>query len=490
MTGVRGARYLLLAYPLVQSLRFVTKIILGLLLGVADFGEVMQVGILIFFASHFAYAGLDEALVAADRLDRRTFARLRRFHVFSGLLAAVLAALAGAVLAWLLDRPSIQWLALGLAPMIALANVSVLPMALLVRQRRYRDAFWVDVAATIGLALATVYAAWLGAGAWSLVAGWYMNALIVVLLAERLARPSIAALPDDPAAGATAPLRSHGRRFLGSSVIGFLAQRADAFLVGAVLGPIALGLYELAQYLAQAFAQYAVGLGERYLFPLFSDERRGGRLAPTFGHALRIALVFVLPGHVLLALVARPFVLLVFPDAWQGLWPILSALAIAAAFQCLELVPVNALKGAGWTHSVLRLSVIRVLLIMAAVLVSLRSGSATAVAVAVAAARAVSFAASLVLARHVIRELEPRHEFLKGIGTVLGWGMLLLPVVYLLDFASDATGAHSLLLLSVEVASATALWILVRIAWDRAAFQREWQFVYRRVAAALVRGGT
>lgn len=483
--GSRRARYLLVSYPAVQIVRFATKIALGVLLGAADFGEAMQVGILVFFVSHLAYAGLDEALVAGERIDQAAFARLRRFHLASGAAAALLAALLGSWLAALLGRPELRALAWGLAPMIALANVSVLPMALLVRERRYRDVFWVEVSATAGLGLATVAAALLGLRSWSLVAGWYANAALVVVLAERFARARIAALPARPPDGAAAAeLLRHGRRFMGSSVLGFATQRIDAFLVGAVLGPVALGLYELAQHMAQAFVQYAQSLVERFLFPRLSEERRNRAAAPTFGQALRFAVVFVLPLHLVLAWMAEPLVALLLPADWLLVWPILAALAVAAAFQCLEMVPVSALKGVGRTDALLGLSAARAVLTAAAVLLALPTASASAVALAVAGSRVVSFALSLATARSFLLDVETRTELCRGVLTFLSWAGLLLPMIWLIARVPDG---RPLLQGVAQGAAAGVSWLVVRAVRDRPALLKEWHFVSHRVAAALAR---
>ncbi|MHC4846105.1 MAG: oligosaccharide flippase family protein, partial [Planctomycetota bacterium] len=357
--GTRGWRFVLLAQPTVQAVRFLAKLVLAAFLFPEELGQPVLALLIILGASIVAALGLDEGLVYAKTLTRTSWRRLRRVHHASGAAMSVLCALAGWAYAAAADDPVPGRMLMAFAPMVWLANTSVLPTALLVRERAFQRIFLVDVYAVLAFSAVTVALAAAGAGAWSLVGGWYANALVTVLASRRLARPLE---PVDGGAqdqDEVAPIVRYGKHLTGAGLAAYLAEQLDSFLVGGVLGTAVLGVYALARHIAQWSENFFMSLAERGLFPELMIRQREERLPEAYEESLRAGFVFAVPLNVLLAYLAIPLITGLYRPVWEPVGPLLEVLALCAGARCVELAPFTALKAAGRSRTVLVLGAVK-----------------------------------------------------------------------------------------------------------------------------------
>ncbi|MBK7874753.1 MAG: oligosaccharide flippase family protein [Planctomycetes bacterium] len=485
----RGLRFVLLAHPTVQGLRFLSKLVLAWFLTSEDLGEAVFASLFALVAAQLAIFGLDEALVQAPRLDAQRWRLLRRWSARAGLLAASGLAVVGLVVhllfAGLGDHPLLGTLLFVLAPMVWIANRSVLPAALLVRAGDYKSVFLLDLAQVLALTVGTWIPAALGLGPFSLIFGWYANAIAAVVLAERAARRHVPPDHDEPELDpvASTTLRRFARALCLASLSSFGVERLDGLAVGARLGRAALGAYELAQQLSTAALGYASNLVERLVFPVLADEERERNLAGAWREALRIVLVFLLPLHVLLALVGEGLVDAAFPARWAPAGALVPWLALGAGARVLDLVASAALKAGGRGRAVSWLGAARLAFLPTAVGVGLQGGLLD-VARCVCAARVLSAFASTAaaLARFgTAPDAAGRRTARAGgaFAVFAAWSALACVVAFL------ARGALApIAYVAVVVAAGAAAWLLLRLVADRAEVARELAWLRTRATEA------
>lgn len=479
----RGVRYALAAPLAVQGLRFGTKLALAFFLSPEEFGALGLSGLVVFALSLVCILGLDETLVAAPRLAAGVWRRMRRWHQIAGGAGAALCAALGL---WLCaGEPLLGTLLLALAPMVWVANRSVLPMALLARERRYRELLSLEVRATLALSAGTLALAALGAGVWSLVIGLHLNALVMALGAERCARPIAARLGAEGEEGeeeAREAART-GARLSGSALLTYASERVDSLLVGVALGPLALGFYELAQQLATAAMGLVQSLTDRLLLPSLAHERRTTSSGAALLEALAVVIAFLLPLHVALALVGGELIELLYASAWAPAAALLPWLALASGLRCVELPALTALKAAGKSSAVLRLAGVRLALVAGAAWLALPRGI-EALAAAVFGVRALSTLLALALARAALGGgSRADAAALRGaLGALLAWlaGIALLwPRI----FAPRAE--RHLFAFGLELLLLCLCWILARALFERRRVASEWSALRLRASALL-----
>ncbi len=465
----RGVTFALLANPTVQAIRFASKLALPWLVTTAQFGEATLAGVIMFGVQHVAVFGLDEALISAPHIDASLYARARRLQTLIGILLACLVAAVGTAMQWSSEQAGLGKLLIALAPMTIVANLGTLPTAILVRDRCFARIFAVDLIMITTLTAVSIGTAALDAGEWSLVYAWHANALASLVAASIFARPLI----PKHVGGAESldSVRRNGAHFTGAALLGYIGERLDSASVGFGLGRAALGLYELAQTQSQVMVNYAASVSERLLFPTFALQHRIGSLTTAYVQALRITLMFVLPLHVLLALMADPIVHTFFPSTWGKAAPLLSCLAMAAGARCFDVAAITALKASAAGSTVFRLGLFRIALLAVALVVSLPHGVG-AVAAAVLAARVIAALASMTAAwKRLDLSSTSATSALSAAGAAFTlWALVFAPMAWYLESILEGAAVP---LLAVVPLLALVAWIGARGLLDRRALASE-----------------
>jgi len=465
--------FALIGHPTVQLLRFGTKLALAWFLAPEDYGEVMLAGAFTVVAGHLALLGLDEAWVHAHHPGPRLLRQLGRVHLASGSIAAALLALAGWLLIDTEQNALLGRLMLGLAPMVCLANLSVLPTALLVRAQQYRLLFAVDIAGAAAWASVTLLSASLDGGPWSLVHGWYANAFVTVFAARLLAR-RVQPTPCDEEDELPRTLR-FGRHLAAADLTDLAGERAGSLALGFGIGRAALGLYEQALHVSSVMVTYARHLSERSLMPILSDSHRRDELPSAHMEALRLSLVYLVPLHIMLACVARPLLQLL-PDAWHGAGPLAEVLSLGAAAHCLGIVSATALKAGDWSRVVARLALFRLMLLALALAVTLPAGDARAVAWGLTAAQTLAALCCVALASMRLGTGASGRSFGAARARSLVLLAVWIPLQWLLkNFDTLQLFDNPITTVAATLFAGGGTWILGQLLIDRASLVRDWQ---------------
>ncbi len=480
--GPPGLRFALLAHPSAQAVRFLTKLALPWFFTIEEFGEAALAGLIVFGVQHVAVAGLDEALVSARAVTGGLWRSMRRHQDRVALgLAAILIAV-GFLMQLAPSQAFLGRLLIALAPMLWVANRGTLPTWLLVRERRFRDLFLIDMGSILAFTAATILSAEAGCGAWSLVVGWHANALASLAISSWRARDLV---PRDTAVDQDWPtVRRAGTHLTGAAVLTYIGDRIDSGAVGFVLGRGPLGLFENAQNLAGLLVGYAQSLADRLLFPTLAAHARAQGLGASYLRALRYAVLFVVPAHILLALASDPLVTTVFPERWHPSAPLCRLLALAAAVRCFDLLAVTALKAAGQGAAVLRLGGLRLALLAAALVVFLPRGLEAVVA-GVLVARALSAGCALGTAavRLPLAADLGAAELGRAALALVTWAALFVPAAVWIE-RNPSPWAAPVRVAGLALCAALA-WGLARLLCDRRELAGEW----RAVRARIARGG-
>lgn len=218
-------------------------IVVARLLTPQDYGLVGMVVILISFLGMFQYMGLTAATVKWADLNHAQVSTL--FWINVALSAVImLAVLACApLLAWFYHEPRLIGIAAGYAFVIFIRGFSIQHLAILQRQMRFLALTVIDIGAVaVGLAV-TIFAAWRGAGYWSLVVNQWVFSLLAIAGAWTACRWR----PGLPSrnSGVRSMLR-FGGSLTGYSFTTFFAQNTDNALIGKFWGAYQLGIYSRA----------------------------------------------------------------------------------------------------------------------------------------------------------------------------------------------------------------------------------------------------
>ncbi len=382
-----------------RAISFLVIAVLTRLLAPEAFGLVALASVYVALVEIFVDQGFADALI--QREDLTDAHRDTAFWV-SLALGAVLAGAsyaAAPLLARAFGEAALGPVVRGLAPAFVLAALAGVQQALFERALDYRAlALRALVAMTVGGGVGVGLAAY-GFGVWALV-GYQLAeraTAAVVLWAASDWRPGLRVTRT-----AFGDLARFGAHVVGANLLGFLNKRLDNLLIGLVLGPVALGYYEIAYKLLTTGTQLLVGTVSSVAFSTFSRLQGDlPRMRAAFLSAIRVSSVVAFPAFVGAAAVAPDLVPALFGPGWTPSVRVFQALAGIGVLYALFYFNTAVFLGAGKPGWRLGLSLLNAAANVAVFVVAVRYGI-VAVALAFTVRGYVLAPVALVALRHLV----------------------------------------------------------------------------------------
>lgn len=328
---------------------------LARLLPPRDFGVVAIATGFAVLAEALAMAGLGSALIQKRRIRRAT---VETTWLLSLLLATLFLALffaAAPILSLWFDAPELKPILPIIGATQAVMTLGIVPRALLRRHLHLKRLALIDLLSyALGYAAVSVTLAWHGWGAVSLAWGFFAWWLLATLLCWHASRIRVWR-PRWSAQEGTAIVR-YGLTLSAKGFIIYLGGALDSLILGWLLGPAPLGLYQRAAQLASIPLQRLGATVGHVMFPAFAliQENRV-KLARALLDAQQTLALVCYP--ILAALAAVPEVVIValYGDAWRDAAPILRILALIAMLHLTHHLAGPLLEACGRAKKELRL---------------------------------------------------------------------------------------------------------------------------------------
>jgi O-antigen/teichoic acid export membrane protein len=254
-------------------------------------------------------------------------------------------------------------------PLIAFTAV---PVAILRRAFNFRALSLRAVAGEVVGGAVGIFMALTGWGVWSYVGHW------VALIATNVV---LAWTAVDWRPGFTTT-RGHLRRAagFGSGVLGLRAAEVTAaqlpvFLIGAMLGPLATGLYGIAWRLVEPLS-FLISTPLRMVSqPAFAEmNRTGARAGDLLLDIARLSGLAALPFFAGLGVLAEPILAVVFGPEWLPAVPVLQVMSFLGLYFCIASVQQSFCLAAGQATAITLLSWANVVLGAVLMLIAARWG--------------------------------------------------------------------------------------------------------------------
>lgn len=235
----------------------------------------------------------------------------------------------------------------GFAIYFLLVGFGVVPSSLLTKNLSFKLKFIPDFVGSVSKGIVSIALAFLGFGAWSLIAGNLMNTLmstIVLWMVWRSGwRPSFRFNRKEAWS-----LMKYAGSIVAIYVLAMLIVNLDYLLIGRYLGAIALGVYVLGFRIPELLIkQFYVAIGQ-VLFPVFTKMKANSEvLGNSFMVTLRYILILTAPMAIGMALISRPIILVAFGEKWVDAIPVMTAISIYTLFSSLDFNAGDVFKAQG-----------------------------------------------------------------------------------------------------------------------------------------------
>jgi PST family polysaccharide transporter len=311
------------------------QIALARMLGPDVFGQYSAAMLVLGIGWLFADSGFGSALIQKHTLEESDVSQaLGWVLLLSSAIASTIAGLAP----WLADQFSDQ----ALVPMFqvsamliflqALSNISA---SLMRRELDMKRLQIIQLGAyLIGFGVVAIALAYRGMGAWSLIIGFGVQALLSLVGGVAVVRHSLR-----PSLRGDARLRDFGVKVMVVNLVNWAIDNFDRFLVGKFWGVQALGLYAVAFNLSRSPVAMLVSSIQTVAFSSASRiQDDDARLRRGYLAVLSLMMLILFPAFAVISYEADTVVELIYGVNWRSAAPLLAAFAITTPIYALGAV--------------------------------------------------------------------------------------------------------------------------------------------------------
>jgi PST family polysaccharide transporter len=427
-------------------------VVLARLLTPHAYGLVALANVFVVLLQIITVGGMSQALVQRRTVDRADLDTI--FWIGMGLSCslAVVLSLAAWPLASAFGEPDLRPVLQALSVTFITVGIGTTHQAVLQRRLAFKPIAVITIAANVIATIVGVAFAVVGFGVWSLVVQTVLGSFVtsVGLVALSGYRPGFAVSSDRFGA-----LFASSRHFLGISLLGFLNQRTDDFLVGGVLGSVVLGIYSVAYRVLTVMIDVVSTTARSVAFPVFSrvqDER--ARLSRAYSSVLRMASAVAFPAFMWVLAAAPETVRVVFGAKWDAAVPVMRILCLFGPLQLVAQLNGALLQSVGRARLVFRLMVAGTALQVVAFVIAVPYGISWVAASYVIRAYLTVWPGLIVAARAVDATVR---EQMAGVVAPLVSSLVMVGAVLAAHTALHALSAGPRLLVLLVVGAATYL---------------------------------
>ena len=340
-----------------QGIGFAITIILARLLVPEDFGTIALLSLFMGIAHLFVSAGFSAALIQKQDTTHTDESTVFWFNLGAGVVVTGVLFSLSPFIANFFDLPVLTPLTMLLACNVFISALGSIHGTLFTKQLDFKTPMKIGVISTLISGGVGVYMAWADYGIWALAGQALVSTVVGTVLLWYFStwRPLFVFSRDS-----FRRLFGFSGWLFASGMLDTLYLRGYTLLIGKFYGTHDLGIYSRADSTQQLPASILTGVLSRVAFPLFSSVnedkerlRRGVRVS------IRTMMLIMIPIMMGLAVLAEPFIQVVFGEQWLPAAPIMQVLCVAGMLYPLHVINLNVLQAQGHANLFFRLEVVK-----------------------------------------------------------------------------------------------------------------------------------
>ncbi|MDX2502913.1 MAG: lipopolysaccharide biosynthesis protein [Gammaproteobacteria bacterium] len=357
---------------LVQSVTWVTTIIVARILAPEDYGIVAISGIFIGLLAVITDMGFMSALINKDEITQEQQDSAFWLTLLLSLaLFALVYALAPALSSFYESDILVDIIRMS-AFILPLTSLKVIPVTIAMRDMNFKYRALTDMMGQFVTSIASIIMAMNGFGVWTLIYSVLIGQAVVVVAYLPLMKkmPALTIKLKE-----MKEIIVFGTHLMLSQMLEFFTMRADIFIIGLFLPEKQVGYYSMGYQLSTIPLDKIGALFNRVAFP--SVSRIKGDMEATkslFINMHKYLLVIAFPVLVGLMVIADDLIIVLLTDKWAALVPIIQALCMLNLLRVSGMIMPYVMAGVGRSDYVLKYHVLSSILLPIAFLVGVQFG--------------------------------------------------------------------------------------------------------------------
>jgi PST family polysaccharide transporter len=315
-----------------QTVNYVMFLVLAIVLSPLDFGIVAIAATWLALIQVWSEIGLSAALIQRPNVQPGHLSSTFFANVALGVTLTAIGMLSAAPVAAFFRAPNTAPIIAALSINLLINSLGLTHVALAQRELRFRQLAIRDIVAALVGGVTGIVLAVSGYGAWSLVAQSLVTSAVGLTVMwkvtpwhPRWSEWSLQSLRE---------LWGYSSKILSFNIFKYFAQNTDKLLVGYLLGPLALGLYNVAFRFVLAPVSAMTGAVGSYLFPRIARAQASVQdVARIYLSTQRLTNSVVAPVVLAVAVAGPVLVPAVLGQRWAAAAPLVQVFAFVALAQ-------------------------------------------------------------------------------------------------------------------------------------------------------------
>ncbi len=339
------------------GMQFVLGLILARLLSPEDYGITAIPAVFISIASLLIDSGFSNAMVRKPELSEKDLSTAFYYNIGVGALCYIALFVSAPWIASFYEIPILDSIVKVTALNYLIGPFNTPQTIILKRRLDFKTPAKINVASKTVMGVSGVVMAYMGYGVWALVISNLLSTMTTLIL-------NFCVVRWVPKAGWSKEsfryLFGYGSKLLLTFLIDRIYNNITPLFIGKYYSPVQLGVYNRALHYAQMPSQQFTSVIQSVTFPVLSKVQCDNELLErSYRRMLKATAFVVFPMMVLLAVLARPLVILLITDKWEACIPYLQVMCFWLVWSPIHSINLNLLMVKGRSDLFLRVEIIK-----------------------------------------------------------------------------------------------------------------------------------
>lgn len=356
----------------VQSGQFVIGIILARILIPEDFGLIGMLTIFIAISQTFIESGLNTGLIQRQEREEVDFSTLFVFNLAASVFFYLALFFSAPFISSFFGQPQLTDLARILGLILIFNAFSIVQRTKLTIAIDFKTIAKSNVIGMVSGGLGGIIAVTNGYGVWSLVLQLLIGSLASSVSFWILGNWSLSIVFSEKSFKS---LFEYGSKLLVAGLYAQILNNAYNICLGKFYPAASLGYYTRAKSFADISAGIIVSILQQATFPILAAVQHDKeKLVSIYSRMIRMSAFFIIPIMTLIALLAKPIVILLLTEKWASLIPLLQWMVFARIFFPMSALNMNLLNAVGRSDLFLKVDLSKLPLTILAMIITIPLG--------------------------------------------------------------------------------------------------------------------
>ena len=355
-----------------QIFGFVQGVILARLLSPSDYGLIAMVFIFVLISYNFVDAGFGTALIQKKDRTETDYSTIFVLNLFLSFFISLVLFLSAPLIAGFYNEVALVEIVRAYSFIIFLSSFVAIQDVRLSVFLEFRKKSVINIVTTVVSGILAIILAFCGYGVWSLIYPQFVMLLTKAMLCWHYQHwiPKLSFSLDS-----FYKLFGFGSKIFVSSILSTFSGNIYSLVIGKIFSANSLGYYSRADSYAALPVKTITGVIDSVTYPVFSKFQDDDKqLINSFRRLLRFSAYVVFPIMIGLAVLAKPFVVVLVTEKWLPCVVYLQVLCFARMWLHIQNLNFNVLKSKGHSNIVLKLEIIIQIVIILSLVVTASFG--------------------------------------------------------------------------------------------------------------------